>query len=128
MIGRSSVYKKIVLLLSILFGILYYGYYLDSLSDFKIEKSDVYRVGHEIKQVEHLITPSVENITIRLLKSDENVYKRIYFNVIECQKQRQWGYLFYIKHIILLGIISVFYRIIIYIHNKDGPKRVISPT
>lgn len=73
--------------------------------------------------IAHVIGRTHLNVT----KQDERHYEIEWFWIGLRIIQVGLAYLSCIKIVTTSLLISIFYRIILYIHNKDGPKQWISP-
>lgn len=124
---KISYYKEIVVLCIVLVGILSYGYYVDYLGESQIEKNNIYQDEYNISRLDYLMNQAIERVSIRSSRSEERTYKDAIFSVAGHNRQIQLGHLLYIKLLVVFGIVTAFYRMIVYIHNKDGPKPKISP-
>lgn len=117
-------YKKLILVLSILFCMFSLG---DRFENAYVSGQQVsYHDEHNHDDVDHLISPLVEKISLTFAKGNESRNKEAMFLALGHNKIIELECLLYISLWVAIGSMGVFYKIIEYIQDKDGPKRKIS--
>ena len=125
--SKSNTYKRIISLLMILCIMLSCIYEFEEVKQLKIEPDHFQTQVIDLVEWQRIIAPAIGRIYLKVTKQDERHYEIEWFWIglriiqigLEC--------LSCIRIVITSLLIGIFYRIILYIHNKDGPKQRISP-
>lgn len=111
------------MILCILFSCIY-GF--EEIKQLKIEQNQFQTQVIDVVEWQRIIAPVMGQTYLSAIKKDERHYEIEWFWIGLKIIQVGMAYLSCIKIVATSLLISIFYRIILYIHSKDGLKQKIS--
>lgn len=125
--SKSNTYKRIISLLMILCIILSCIYEFEEVKQLKIEQDHFQTQVVDLVEWQRIIAPAIGRTYLKVTKQGERHYEIEWFWIGLRIILVGLAYLSCIKIVTTNLLVGIFYRIILYIHNKDGPKQWISP-
>ena len=125
--SQSNIYKRIISLLMILCIIFSCIYEFEEVKQLKIEQDHFQTQVIDLVEWQRIIAPAIGRTYLKVTKQNERHYEIEWFWIGLRIILVGLAYLSCIKIVTTNLLVGIFYRIILYIHNKDGPKQRISP-
>lgn len=119
--------KKAISLCMILCMIFSFRLGVKQLENFKIDKQDFKQQVSNVVDWEHMIVSVIRKINLTVMKQTMKIDRVEIIWILLQSIQIKLCYSLYMKVILIGFLIRSIFKIIFYIHHKDGPKRLFSP-